>query len=448
MGTEHSRELDKSNTNAYNILGVERDASISEIKKAFRDKSKILHPDRNPDGSTEFQYKLLTEAYKILTDPTKRKAYDGNSTSTHMDLRNQAKYIQGVFENNEGLKNRYKSSKPIDSFTTKKDSNLINASAREFNHVFNQQFDKNKKSQPNDVGYMEELDMKERMSHKEAKAGYETVSKKLKPKRMFNKGEKFDRKAFNAQFSHYKNKYEEKYANEIIPAEAIEGFGDLGSSSRYSTPISNYNGLMIVGDDSHFGSAVGEFYDYKESFGNSHYNPIDMDNVNIGDYPEENIDPISQSEFNRLMEERNDIFKETIEPEEDEADLDRKVMDKIVSDTAKSKKFAEKYISQYDQEHLDAAKSGKLDTSSYQLTQGIDMLRLGESTRDQGNNRNYDDYMRDRNDITQQSFQRNPPQQQRRQRQRNPPQQQFNKNTLEDRFNESRGGWRDSNSGY
>ncbi len=432
MGAENSRELDKSNTNAYNILGVERDASISEIKKAFRDKSKILHPDRNPDGSTEFQYKLLIEAYNVLTDPTKRKAYDGNSTSTHMDLRNQAKYMQGVFENNDNLKNKYKSSKPIDSFTTKKDQNLASSSARDFNNQFNKQFDKNKKEQPNDMGYMEELDMKNRMSHKDAKKGYKSVAGKLKPKRMFNKDDKFDRKVFNAQFTHYKKKYEDTHANEIIPSEAIEGFGDLGSSSKYSTPVSNYNGLMIVGDDSQFGSATGDFYDYKESFGNNHYNPVDIDNIDLNNYPEDNIDPISHSEFNRLMDERNNIYEDTIEPEEDEADLDRKVMDKIIADTAKSKKFAEKYITQYDQEHLDAAKAGRLDTNSYQLTQGIDMLRLGESTRGQENDRSYDDYMRGRNDVTQQSFQR----QNNKQQQQN----KFNKN----QFEEYRGGWGDN----
>lgn len=58
----------------YSILGVEKDASQSEIKKAFRKLSKKYHPDKNPKG--EEQFKKINEAYSVLSDPKKRQLYD------------------------------------------------------------------------------------------------------------------------------------------------------------------------------------------------------------------------------------------------------------------------------------------------------------------------------------------------------------------------------------
>jgi len=58
----------------YNILGVSRDASSDEIKKAYRTKSKKYHPDVNPDGDEMF--KDIAEAYEVLGNEDKRKQYD------------------------------------------------------------------------------------------------------------------------------------------------------------------------------------------------------------------------------------------------------------------------------------------------------------------------------------------------------------------------------------
>ena len=61
----------------YEVLGVERDADESAIKKAYRKIAFAQHPDRNPDDpDAEKKFKEATEAYEVLRDPNKRARYD------------------------------------------------------------------------------------------------------------------------------------------------------------------------------------------------------------------------------------------------------------------------------------------------------------------------------------------------------------------------------------
>src|SRR6476659_918409 len=60
----------------YTVLGLNRDASEDEIKKAYRKLAMKHHPDRNPDKGAEESFKEAKEAYEILSDGKKRAAYD------------------------------------------------------------------------------------------------------------------------------------------------------------------------------------------------------------------------------------------------------------------------------------------------------------------------------------------------------------------------------------
>jgi curved DNA-binding protein len=60
----------------YKILGVARDADSSDIKKAYRKLARKYHPDVNKDADAEEKFKQVNEAYEVLKDGDKRRAYD------------------------------------------------------------------------------------------------------------------------------------------------------------------------------------------------------------------------------------------------------------------------------------------------------------------------------------------------------------------------------------
>ncbi|MEN9374545.1 MAG: hypothetical protein RIR79_2097 [Pseudomonadota bacterium] len=64
--------------NHYDNLGIRSSANLAEIKKAFRQKAALYHPDRNPDPLAPALFRAVQEAYDVLSDETQRQAYDDN----------------------------------------------------------------------------------------------------------------------------------------------------------------------------------------------------------------------------------------------------------------------------------------------------------------------------------------------------------------------------------
>ena len=60
----------------YEILGVAKNATAEEIKRAFRRLAFKYHPDRNRDDGAEAKFKEINKAYEALSDREKRAAYD------------------------------------------------------------------------------------------------------------------------------------------------------------------------------------------------------------------------------------------------------------------------------------------------------------------------------------------------------------------------------------
>ena len=66
-----------ANKNYYDILGVGKDASADDIKKAYRNMAKKYHPDLNKDNPQAAEkFKEVNEAYECLSDPQKKSNYD------------------------------------------------------------------------------------------------------------------------------------------------------------------------------------------------------------------------------------------------------------------------------------------------------------------------------------------------------------------------------------
>jgi len=74
-------DKDKENINLYEVLGLAKDASPEEIKKAYRKMALKYHPDKNPDDpeATE-KFKQINHAHTILSDPSKKEIYDRYGT--------------------------------------------------------------------------------------------------------------------------------------------------------------------------------------------------------------------------------------------------------------------------------------------------------------------------------------------------------------------------------
>jgi DnaJ-class molecular chaperone len=69
----------------YATLGLDSSATLSDIKKAFRQKAARHHPDRNTDALAPERFRTVQEAYEVLSDESRRQAYDDNRRRNLLD---------------------------------------------------------------------------------------------------------------------------------------------------------------------------------------------------------------------------------------------------------------------------------------------------------------------------------------------------------------------------
>lgn len=85
------------NYDFYNLLEVSRTSSIADIKKAYRKMSLKHHPDKsapNDKAHAEEMFRKLTDAYSILTNPSKKRIYDIYGSDSHIDIDDMEDYHQ------------------------------------------------------------------------------------------------------------------------------------------------------------------------------------------------------------------------------------------------------------------------------------------------------------------------------------------------------------------
>ena len=69
----------------YADLDLKSDATLADIKRAFRQKASQFHPDRNSDPDAPARFRQVQEAYDVLSDTDKRQAYDDNRRRNLLD---------------------------------------------------------------------------------------------------------------------------------------------------------------------------------------------------------------------------------------------------------------------------------------------------------------------------------------------------------------------------
>ena len=69
----------------YAALGLKSDATLADIKRAFRQKASQFHPDRNSAEDAPARFREVQEAYDVLSNDDKRKAYDDNRRRNLLD---------------------------------------------------------------------------------------------------------------------------------------------------------------------------------------------------------------------------------------------------------------------------------------------------------------------------------------------------------------------------
>jgi curved DNA-binding protein CbpA len=246
--------------NWYDVLLVEPDCTVSDIKNAYRELVKIYHPDKK-EGDAEM-FKLITHAYTVLVNPQSRASYDKlydiskHAESDHVDLKKKSEQYFQSLENTTVKKTREEVDIDFDTIFAEMDLK------------YGLQRDGNKKLIHKETG-----NLKQKMEDLESIRGQDDIENI--PDKLFEDIEHVDPLKFNSMFDMMYKKHTDLIKHEGNPI----AYNTLNEYGAFSS-IDNYEVLFAEDDDlgnSLFGSVkisegnVPKKINKKELDKSSHY---------------------------------------------------------------------------------------------------------------------------------------------------------------------------------
>lgn len=389
----------------YNILGVDRKATLSDIRKAYHFKARLLHPDKNRDVSDEDLDRIEEEMgylnliYGILSDPDKRKMYDNEYSKDHAELQGPYKKARELDQllrtgkidqetynkewhdhvGNTEFETSIEHREEIDprntnsSYTPKKPRKEYDAQDRRVvnDNSFNRAFEDNRPEDPNEFGYGD---------YQRTKSTAYSTDDVPKPPQLFkmDKSGKFNLNNFNQLFE---EQIEDKYAKDAEEYQMVKlSLPGLDTqSSLASTSIASYNGLMIVGDDYEThgfqsdttftkGGQTFGYSDYQRSF-SGHQNPVKLNlRKKESQWEKERasqMGAISSSEFKQRQKELEAIRNEPIGTQETEAEYYGRRARELEEESKSNARFVSMFESQFPKHIIEQAKLKQLEMSDH-----------------------------------------------------------------------------------
>lgn len=306
----------------YNVMDLQRTATMDEIKTRFKKLTLQYHPDRNRRRRNydPKKYNDICKAYGILSSNNTRREYDDQFAPTFLDLRETNRDF--IADQNKQTRSLVDIQAERDQFGGDKAKPPTFSSRGKFGDgdlaAFNQQFSRHRAVDPNDHGYGD--GMSERMTEKEAKSWSSSVQT-IRQKNIF-KDRGFNTQDFNKIFEETSHKDASK---EIIERSEIDPLAfSLASQTQY-TDIAIHGGNMIIGRDTRDYTKTANhgadlsWVDYKQGFSTISGNlPNDVkdrfnENQSVDRLFEQRMAEQSRNPYDEIPENERKTFSEAKE---------------------------------------------------------------------------------------------------------------------------------------
>ncbi len=276
-----------STVNLYDVLDVQQDCEIKEIKNAYRNLVKKFHPDK-PDGDAEM-FELVTHAYNILVNPKTRKEYDEvyalskQVDSSHFDLKNKAAAYYEALEK--------------DSKKKTPDESKI-----DFKKAFEEMDRKH--------GYTRDASVVDKLSEKDTTRKLRDLELAREQDDIENihdnlfEGGMFDLAKFNAAFDALHKGHTEliQHSGNPMAWNSVDGFGgNFGSIDNYET-----------------------LYQDEEGYGSSQYGSVKLDPTKKKKLTKDEFAKLSSAEYTKNHNYKEQDYQKSLEERIRERELETK----------------------------------------------------------------------------------------------------------------------------